>query len=169
MKSLELILLLLLLYTPTAVAEYRLGAGDLVKIVVYDEPDLSLETRVDSVGVINYPFIGKLTLMGKSVDEIKSQLVTGLKDGYLINPEVTVTIVDYRQFFVTGRVKKPGGFPFQPGMTVQKSISLAGGFDARANEDDIYLTRGKSGISKKTTPDTIIQPGDVITVERSFF
>ncbi len=169
MKHIGLLLLILLVHTSTALAEYRLGAGDLVKIVVYGEPDLSLETRVDSVGVINYPFIGNLELTGKSVDQVKKQLVVGLKDGYLINPEVTVTIVDYRQFFVNGRVKKPGGFAFQPGMTVQKSISLAGGFDVRADKEDIYLTRGEEGKSKKTTLDTIIQPGDVITVKRSFF
>ena len=169
MKQLLLVLLFCSISVSAAAAEYRLGAGDLVKIVVYDEPDLSLETRVDSVGVINYPFIGKLMLMGKSVDEVKGQLVNELKDGYLINPEVTVTIVDYRQFFVNGRVKRPGGFSYQPGMTVQKSISLAGGFDARANKEEIYLTRGENGESTKTTMDTIVQPGDVITVERGFF
>lgn len=169
MKQLLLVLLFCSISVSAAAVEYRLGAGDLVKIVVYDEPDLSLETRVDSVGVINYPFIGKLMLMGKSVDEVKGQLVNELKDGYLINPEVTVTIVDYRQFFVNGRVKRPGGFPYQPGMTVQKSISLAGGFDARANKEEIYLTRGENSESTKTTMDTIVQPGDVITVERGFF
>ncbi|MFT7674236.1 MAG: protein involved in polysaccharide export with SLBB domain [Gammaproteobacteria bacterium] len=169
MKYHDLILLFALIHSASAFAEYQLDAGDLIKIVVYDEPDLSLETRVDSVGVINYPFIGQLTLRGKSVDEVKQQLVKGLKGDYLINPEVTVTIVDYRQFFVIGRVKKPGGFAYQPGLTVQKSISLAGGFDARANKEDIFLTRGKEGQSKKTTLDTIIYPGDVISVERSFF
>jgi protein involved in polysaccharide export with SLBB domain len=169
MKQLLLVLLFFLIPVSAAVAEYRLGAGDLVKIVVYDEPDLSLETRVGSVGFINYPFIGKLVLVGESVNDVKEQLVNGLKDGYLINPEVTVTIVDYRQFFVNGRVKKPGGFAYQPGMTVRKSISLAGGFDTRANKEDIYLTRGENEKSTKTTMDTIVQPGDVITVERSFF
>jgi protein involved in polysaccharide export with SLBB domain len=169
MKQLLLVLLFCSISVSGAAAEYRLGAGDLVKIVVYDEPDLSLETRVDSVGVIHYPFIGKLMLMGKSVDEVKGQLVNELKDGYLINPEVTVTIVDYRQFYVNGRVRRPGGFPYQQGMTVQKSISLAGGFDARANKEEIYLTRGENGESTKTTMDTIVQPGDVITVERGFF
>ena len=54
-------------------------------------------------------------------------------------------------------------------MTVQKSISLAGGFDARANKEDIFLTRGKNGESAITIFVTIGEPGDVITVERSFF
>ncbi len=163
------VLFLLLLSTVAIADGYRLGAGDLINIVVYDEPDLSIETRLDSVGTISYPFIGDVELAGQTVDEIKGQIIAGLKDGYLINPEVTVTITNYRQFFVNGRVKKPGGFAYQPGMTVQKSISLAGGFDTRANQDDIYLTRGEKGKSKKTTLDAAVQPGDVITVERGFF
>lgn len=168
-QTLAVALLLLFANAPNALAEYLLGAGDLVKIVIYDEPDLSMETRVDSLGVVGYPFIGSLSMKGKTVDEVKAQIITGLKGDYLINPEVTVTVVEYRQFYVNGRVKKPGGFAFQPGITVQKSISLAGGFDARANKNDIYLTRGEEGESKKTTPETLVQPGDVITVERSFF
>jgi len=167
-QKLAFALLLLLTYASAVTAEYRLGAGDLVKIVVYDEPELSLEIRVDSLGVVSYPFIGSLSMKGKTVNEVKGQIVSGLKGDYLINPEVTVTIVEYRQFFVNGRVKKPGGFSYQPGITVQKSISLAGGFDARANKDDIYLTRGEEQ-SQKTTPETLIHPGDVITVKRSFF
>lgn len=167
--KLAVALLLLLAYAPTAMAEYLLGAGDLVKIVIYDEPDLSLETRVDSLGVVSYPFIGSLTMKGKTLNQVKAQLISGLKGDYLINPEVTVTVVEYRQFFVNGRVKKPGGFAFQPGITVQKSISLAGGFDARANKKDIYLTRGENGVSNKITLETLVQPGDVITVKRSFF
>ncbi len=169
MRFLILVLAFFSIFVEAAPEEYRLGAGDQVKILVYDEPDLSFETRVDSVGVISYPFIGKIKLTDKTVDEVKQQLVDGLKDGYLVNPEITVTILDYRQFFVNGRVKKPGGFSYRPGMTVQKSISLAGGFDTRANKSDIYLTRGQNGENQKTTMDTIIQPGDVITVERSFF
>ncbi len=170
MKCRVFLLLFLLLQPILALSDsYRLGAGDLINIVVYDEPDLSIETRLDSVGIISYPFIGDVRLAGQTVDDIKQQIAAGLKDGYLINPEVTVTITDYRQFFVNGRVKKPGGFAYQPGMTVQKAISLAGGFDTRADKDDIYLTRGENGKDKKTTLETAVQPGDVITVERGFF
>jgi protein involved in polysaccharide export with SLBB domain len=169
-KKLSLFSLLLCLLAPlSAQAEYVLGAGDLVKIVVYDEPELSMDARVDSLGVLSYPFIGALTLKGKTIGQVKHQIVTGLKGDYLINPEVTVTVLEYRQFFVNGRVKKPGAFAFQPGITVQKSISLAGGFDTRANKDDIYLTRGEDEKTIQITPEALIQPGDVITVERGFF
>jgi protein involved in polysaccharide export with SLBB domain len=128
-----------------------------------------MEARVDSLGVLSYPFIDALTLKGKTIGQVKRQIVTGLKGDYLINPEVTVTVLEYRQFFVNGRVKKPGAFAFQPGITVQKSISLAGGFDTRANKDDIYLTRGDNEETVKITPEALIQPGDVVTVERGFF
>jgi protein involved in polysaccharide export with SLBB domain len=170
MKKLVLLsILLMLAFSAVVKADYLLGAGDLVKIVVYDEPELSMEVRVDSVGVVSYPFIGSLSMKGKSVSEVKRQIVSGLKGDYLINPEVTVTVLEYRQFFVNGRVKKPGAFPYQPGITVQKSISLAGGFDTRANKNDVSITSGESGEIRKVSPETLVQPGDVISVERGFF
>jgi protein involved in polysaccharide export with SLBB domain len=170
MKKLTLLsILLMLAFSAVVKADYLLGAGDLVNIVVYDEPELSMEARVDSVGVVSYPFIGSLSMKGKSVSDVKRQIVSGLKGGYLINPEVTVTVLEYRQFFVNGRVKNPGAFAYQPGITVQKSISLAGGFDTRANKDDVSITSGESGDIRKVTPETLVQPGDVVSVERGFF
>lgn len=168
-KLIYLPLLLLLVFSGVLKADYLLGAGDLVKIVVYDEPELSMEAQVDSLGVVNYPFIGSLQMKGKSVSEVKYQIVSGLKGDYLIKPEVTVTVLEYRQFFVNGRVKSAGAFAYQPGITVQKSISLAGGFDTRANKDDVSITSGESGEVREVDPETLVQPGDVISVERSFF
>lgn len=168
-KIVFLSVLLMLTLCSVVKADYLLGAGDLVKIVVYDEPELSIEAQVDSVGVVSYPFIGSLSMKGKSVSEVKSQIILGLKGDYLINPEVTVTIIQYRQFFVNGRVKKPGAFAYQPGITVQKSISLAGGFDTRANKEDLSITSGESGEIRDVVPETLVRPGDVISVERSFF
>lgn len=169
MNNLAITLVVLLTYASTVHAEHVISSGDLVKIVVYDEPELSLEILVDSMGEVSYPFIGSLSMKGKTVGEVKRKIVSGLKDGYLIDPEVTVTVVKYRQFFVNGRVKNPGGFSYEPGITIQKSISLAGGFDARAKKDEIYLTRGKDGERKKISPETLVHPGDVITVGRSYF
>jgi polysaccharide export outer membrane protein len=89
----------------------------------------------------------------------------------LINPEVTVSILEYRPLFVNGEVEKPGGFPFSPGLTVRKAISLAGGFKERANKGRINVVRETDPrkASRSIDVDDQVMPGDIITVERSFF
>lgn len=150
---------------------YRLGPGDLVKIQVYGEDDLTVESLVGDSGKISYPFLGDLQLTGKTLFELESFITRKLKGRYLVDPEVTVSILEYRQFFVNGHVKKPGGFPFQPGMTVRKAISLAGGFEERASSDKISVVSGgdPDAPQRRVGIDEQVGPGDVITVERAFF
>lgn len=149
---------------------YRLGPGDLVKIQVYGEDDLTVESLVGDSGAISYPFLGDLQLAGKTVLELERFITAQLKGKYLVSPDVTVSILQYRQFYVNGHVKKPGGFPFQPGMTVRKAISLAGGFEERAARDKIFLVSGGDpNAQRRVGLDTRVGPGDVITVERAFF
>ena len=151
--------------------EYRLGVGDSLKIQVYGEPDLNVEARIGEKGLISYPFLGTIKVLGMTSAELERHITEGLKGDYLVNPEVAVHILEYRKFFVNGEVKSPGGFPYQPGITVHKAISLAGGFSERASRDKIYIVREKSSHRKavKAALDTRISPGDIITVEESFF
>lgn len=106
MKYLLSFLLCLLVWPSLAVANddfYRLGVGDQIRIQVYDEPELSFETRVSDNGNIDYPFLGRIRLKGKTLEEVKTTIHDGLLDGYLINPNVSVSILEYRPFFVNVR------------------------------------------------------------------
>ena len=156
-------------------SSYRMGPGDKIKVLVFGESDLSMETHVGESGLVSYPFLGELVVTGKTPLEFEREVASKLRDGYLVNPEVTVTILEYRQFYVDGHVNSPGGYQFQPGMTVRKAISLAGGFGPRADRDKVYVVHGyeaADGSAKKPRRigiDEPIEPGDVITVERSFF
>lgn len=150
---------------------YRLGADDVVSITVFDEPDLSLkEARVSSTGTIAMPLIGQVAVKGLSIAEAEQTIYELYLGDYLKKPDITITIVEYRQFYVNGEVEKPGGYSYREGMTVQRAITLAGGFTERASRNKIILVRENSnGMPidvKLTTP---VQPGDVITVEESFF
>ena len=150
---------------------YRLNTGDKLRIQVYGEDDLNLETTVSDTGEISYPFLGPLKVAGLTPQEL-AQLITGkLKGDYLVNPKVSVDIVEYRLFYVNGEVSNPGGFPFQPGITVRKAISLAGGFKERADKDKIFVIRDDNPKAKPAPVqlDDKISPGDIITVEESFF
>jgi len=151
--------------------EYRLSTGDKIRIQVYDEADLYLEVRVNDSGVISYPFLGTIKVRGMTPSQIEEHITLRLEGDYLINPKVSVDIIEYRQFYVNGEVQAPGGFPFQPGITVRKAISVAGGFRERASKDKIFIVRdGQSGNNPtKVGLDEKVRPGDIITVEESFF
>ncbi|NNL56436.1 MAG: polysaccharide export protein [Pseudomonadales bacterium] len=152
-------------------AAYKLGAGDHLIIKVFDEADLSMEFQLNDSGMLNYPLLGELRIAGLTVFELEKLITNGLRGDYLINPDVTVSIGQYRAIYINGEVKKPGGFPYQPSLTVDKAIALAGGFTERAARNKFSVVRASDTTQ---TPRSIrgkepIQPGDVITVNRSFF
>ncbi|MFK5894210.1 MAG: polysaccharide biosynthesis/export family protein [Pseudomonadota bacterium] len=149
--------------------KYTLSTGDEIRILVYGERDLTLKIKVDDDGIISYPFLGNILIKGLSLGEVESKIRSGLKDGYLRNPNVNVSIIEYRPFFVNGQVKRPGAFPFQPGITVHKAITIAGGFTERASENSIYVIHNNSTKKIKINKDDRIKPGDTLSVEESFF
>jgi polysaccharide export outer membrane protein len=151
--------------------QYTLGSGDTVKITVYGQDDLSLETRLNDVGVINYPYLGEITVIGMTVGGLESYIYEGLKGDYLINPSVSVSIVEYRPFFINGEVKNPGGYAFQPGLTIDKAAALAGGYTERASKTKIFVDRIVNGEQQTLSADRYMQvlPGDIINIEQSFF
>ncbi len=151
--------------------QYLLGTGDTIRIQVYDEQDLYLESRVSDTGTISYPFLGELKVQGLSLAGLEKLITSRLKGDYLINPKVSIDMVEYRQFYINGEVEKAGGFPYQPGLTVRKAISLAGGFKERASKDKIFIVHDDSSAGEpiKVTLDTEVRPGDTITIEQSFF
>jgi len=128
-----------------------------------------VQTRIGESGVISYPFLGSLNVKGLTVGELEQVIVKGLKGPYLVDPVVSVNILEYRPFFVNGEVNKPGAFPFQPGMTLRKAIAMAGGFTERANRSGGDVLRGSDASPQALTLDMQIKPGDIITIKQSFF
>jgi len=155
-----------------ALGSYRLGTGDKIYIQVFDEQDLTMETRVGSSGVINYSFLGTVQVAGQTTSELEQHIVSLLSDGYLVNPSVNVSVVEYRPFFINGEVKSPGGYPYQPGLTMEKAIALAGGLTDRASKRKMYLQKGGQASEQargKVSMGSKISPGDIITIEEGFF
>ena len=155
-----------------AISNYRLGSGDVISIQVLGEEDLKREKiRLSDAATISYPILGEIKLFGKTVAELEALIRHGLTGRYLVNPQVTVTINEYRSFFINGQVEKPGGYPYIPGLTVRKAVSLAGGFRERASKEKIFVIRDddRSQTSKRVSQDEVVRPGDIITVEESFF
>lgn len=151
---------------------YRLGAGDVVSIRVLGEDDLKREKiRLSDAGTISFPIIGEIRVLGKRVAELEALIADGLRGKYLLNPVVSVTIEEYRPIFVNGQVEKSGAYPYQPGLTVRKAVSLAGGFKERASKEKIFVIHedDKTQTPVKVDQSNLVSPGDIITVEESFF
>lgn len=152
-------------------AEYTLGAGDKIRIQVFGEDDLSLEVQLSDKGSFSYPFLGEVVAKGRTLGQLERYLTEELNRDYLVNPRVTVSIEAYRSFFVNGEVAKPGSYPFQPGLTLRKAIALAGGFTDRASRSKIYVIHDFAPDKEPQRIDlnNPIFPGDIVTVEDSFF
>lgn len=151
---------------------YKLAAGDVITIRVFGEDDLSREKiRLTDAGTIPYPVLGEVKALGLTIGEIERTITKGLDGRYLINPRVSVTIEEYRPFYINGMVERPGGYPFQPGLTVLKAASLAGGFKERASFNKISIIRENDPKNQpqKVDINTQVSPGDTIFIEESFF
>ncbi len=156
----------------TGLSEYTLGSGDVIRISVFGEEDLTIdEVQLSDAGTLSYPFLGELQLLGLTVGELQTKITQGLLGDYLIDPKVSVTILQYRQFYINGEVEKPGGFPFQPGLTVRKAVSLAEGFTERAAKKNIFIISDNDPTQtpRRVDLNAPVTPGDSITVEQSFF
>lgn len=151
--------------------DYKIGAGDTLNIDVYDEKDLQISVRIDKSGLISFPFLGDLQVIGLSTKEIGVVIEDGLRGDYLIEPQVTVSISHYRPFYINGLVNRPGGYPFQEGLTLDKAIALSGGLASRASTSDWQITRIVKGktITIDAVISTEIQPDDIINIGQSFF
>jgi len=150
---------------------YQLATGDTVNIHVFQESDLSVEEKVSDTGTITYPLLGVLKVAGLTIERLQKIVHDGLEGYYLVNPRVNVKIIQYRNFYINGYVEKPGPYPFVPGLTARKAISIAGGFKDRAYREAVRILReGKpEGKGEKEKLDIKVFPGDIVTVDRSFF
>ncbi len=151
---------------------YRLSTGDVISITVYGEDDLKRDkVRLTDAGTISYPVLGEIQVRGKTIGELEKIITDGLRGTYLVNPRVAVTIDEYRPYFINGQVTNNGSFPYQPGLTVRKAVSIAGGFKERASLSKVTIVRDgdKTNTPEKADLNTPVYPGDILTVGESFF
>jgi protein involved in polysaccharide export with SLBB domain len=145
---------------------YRIGPNDVIRIQVFGEDDLTMESRVSGEGKINYPLLGMLQVEGRTTEQLQQELTERLGSGFVRLPKVSVSIVRHRNFYVSGEVKTPGGYPYEEGLTVQKALSIAGGFTEKAEKQGLKVTRLTEGRVETLTIglDDVIQPNDILMV-----
>jgi len=181
-----LMLLVAVLAAPQALAQdkgdYVLGAGDVIKIQVFQSPDLAVEARVSEAGIISYPLLGAIRLGGLSPSQAERLIASRLRDGnFLQNPQVTLNVLQFRsqQASVLGNVNRPGRYPLETtGMRLSEVLAMAGGI-AQTGADTVILMTDRGGkparieidvadmfLTGRADQDVVVRAGDTLYVHR---
>lgn len=150
---------------------YKVGAGDRIAVRVAGETDISGEYLVDGSGTISMPYVQTITVAGMTTSQIEALIAGKLRAGYLRNPQVSAQVTTLRPFFIMGEVTTAGSFSYQPGMTVQSAVAVAGGYGPRADQGLVLITRKNvEGTKTYRVPVTTqIYPGDIIYIRERWF
>jgi polysaccharide biosynthesis/export protein len=154
------------------VREYRLGAGDQIRVVVYDQPALSSVYSVGASGSVSIPLAGSFKAENRTVQQVESLIRSALKEKDLVaDPRVSVEVAIYRPFSILGEVRNPGRFPYSPGMTIEDAVAVAGGYTVHANQDAIRVTRrtNEGQATDHRPPTATFFPGDTLYVTERWY
>lgn len=163
--------------------DYRLGAGDVIRITVFQNPDLSLETRVSESGLISFPLLGPVRVGGMAASQAEKAIADGLRSGNFVKqPQVTVLVMQVRgnQVSVLGQVNRAGRYPIEVSdIRLSDMLANAGGI-AATGADVVTVVGTRSGQPFRVevdlpklfaaggrANDIVLQNGDVIWVSRS--
>jgi protein involved in polysaccharide export with SLBB domain len=168
--------------TQAVPASYKIGVGDVIAITVYQEEDLSCSARVAEGGLIPFPLVGNILISGMSVSEATSVITARLRDGYLVNPLVSISLIEQSKatFTILGQVLRPGPvvMPANGSTTLLEAVGMAGGFTRMASPNRITVKRKSGEVVKVSAKEQaaegngrvfVVSPGDVITVPESIF
>jgi polysaccharide export outer membrane protein len=167
----------------TANAQYRLATGDVIRVTVFQNADLTLDARINEAGVISYPLVGSVTIGGLTLSQAEKRIADGLRDGNFVKqPQVSILVTQVRgnQVSVLGHVGHPGRFPLELANTKLTDIIATAGGIAVGGSDTVVLTGRRNGQPYRAeidlpaifngargSEDVILQNGDVIWVERA--
>jgi polysaccharide export outer membrane protein len=152
-------------------AQYRLDAGDKLRVVVYGQEGLTNSYAIDAGGAITMPLIGSVHARGLTPAGLAASITGRLRNGFIREPSVAVEIEAYRPFFILGEVLAPGQYPYVPNMSVESAVAIAGGFSPRAKRDAVTLTHTtKDGAFRAEVPlGTPMSPGDTVMIGERWF
>ena len=159
------------LYATAPDAPYALAAGDRLRVIVFGQDALSNVYAVDGVGRISMPLIGSVPVLGHDPASVEREIAARLRAGFVRDPRVSVEVEAFRPFFVLGEVTTAGQYPYVEGMTAQMAVAIAGGFNPRAYQSAVDMTRiiGGRPVTGRVPLEAPVRPGDTITVRERIF
>jgi polysaccharide export outer membrane protein len=154
-----------------AAQDYRLSHGDKIHIDVFNEANLSGDYTVAANGQITLPLAGPVTAAGLTISEFRQSVVKALERGYVQQPNVTISSIELRPYYILGQVTKPGRYSFEPHLTVLDAVATAQGFTYRADTSDIYIRHARETAEREYELEStlMVQPGDTIRVAERYF
>ncbi len=151
-------------------SHYTLGSGDRIQITVFGVDLLSGEFPIDGGGNISYPLLGEIKVGGLTLRELENTLLEKLRDGYLVNPSISLEVLNYRPFYILGEVRNPGKYEFVSGISIYNAVAMAGGYTHRARENRARVTRSNPEETLENVDhSTLVMPGDIIHIRERFF
>lgn len=160
---------------PVTDQNYHLGAGDQIRVITYDEPQLTNTFTVGADGSVSIPLVGNLPASGLTTGQLATAITASLTGSKLLSqPSVSVEIAAYRPISVLGEVNHPGQYPYEPDMTTLDAVALAGGFTYRAVTDYAKDLRSNGygsnqAVEGRVEPGSKLEPGDVVTIYERYF
>jgi polysaccharide export outer membrane protein len=156
---------------PMLVSAYTLDSGDVLRVIVFGQPDLTNTYEIDQAGAISVPLIGSLQARGRTTAGLASEISALLRRSVLRDPNVAVEIAQYRPVFIMGEVAAGGQYAYVAGLTVQEAVAMAGGFTPRANRRAIEVTRSSEGhiFEMQLGLTDPVFPGDTLTIRQRLF
>jgi polysaccharide export outer membrane protein len=127
---------------------YQLGPGDVVRITVYNNPDLTTEAQITQQGRITFPLIGEVQIGGMGKGQVEQMIARRLGDGgFVVKPQVNVLVLGYKsqQISVLGQVNRPGKYPIEQVSTLADLLAMAGGISQAGGDIITYITKGADG------------------------
>lgn len=145
-SALLIALFSLISFTASAIdSNYVLGKDDVIRVTVYDHPDMTTEAQINDEGFLSFPLIGKIKVVGQTGSGVEALISNALKSGgYIKNPNVNVAVVAYKsqKISILGDVFKPGLYTLDGGTSLQQALATAGGISPAGGER-LVLIRGK--------------------------
>lgn len=159
--------------TPAQPPQYRLNAGDEIRVTVFGESALSGTHTVTSEGDIAFPLLGDMPVAGKSLPEVRDTLMNRLSPDYITNPRVGVEVLNYRPIYILGEVERAGEYKYAVQLTALQVVAMAGGYTYRADKGRVFIRRGDETDERtyRIAPGrpVWIMPGDTIRVGERYF
>jgi polysaccharide export outer membrane protein len=158
-------------YAVDTAGPYRLASGDVVRVTVYGDKDLTNTYKIDDSGAISFPLVGPVRVGGDTTASAAARLSAALANGFMRSPNVVVEVAEYRPFFIQGEVTNSGQFAYIYGMTARDAVSTAGGFKDTADRGSVMVFRPHGGEMARlhVALDFPIQPGDTVVIGERWF
>jgi polysaccharide export outer membrane protein len=159
--------------SPARPGVFTLGPGDKIRVTVFGELSVNGEYTVGPDGAVSFPLIGAVEARGRTVAELRDALTKKLAAGYILDPRVSIDVLNFRPFYILGEVNRPGQYPYADGLSVAQAVATAGGYTYRARTNRVFIRRADEAVeaemSLKHGRQIWVMPGDTVRVGERYF